>query len=383
MEVRNNKNFQGPRLRLARTFQGLTLAEVGERLSVTRQYIQKIESATSGSSPSEEMIAALAEIVKVPVSFFFEPVPSELSEEECFFRKRRTTPQHVQLRAVSYGMIFNALLERLEQDIELPEVNIPDIPIKSREEIERAAEKCRLLWGLFLDAPIQNMTRVLERAGCVVTTFSGVSEKIDAFSYFRDRPVIVRSLDKGSPSRARFDLAHELGHLVMHRNLQPGNPEMEDQANYFGSAFLLPRAGFLREFPSGRLDWTAIFNLKKRWGASMQAIVRRAYELNLITAVQYRNAQVHFSRTKQRTNERGEEFILEETPEVVKEGMILFQENFSVSPSEFLKEINLSVEIFEKFGIEIQIVDNIPYKKSTTIIPMEKYRNSQLRDNVQ
>ena len=374
MEARNKGAFQGSRLKLARIFKGLTLAEVGTNLSVSRQYIQKMESISDGPAPAEDMLAALAEVMEVPMGFFFEPSPMTLSEDECFFRKRKTTPQHIQARAVSYGMIFNLILERLEQDIELPEVTIPDIPVQSREEIEKAAEKCRRIWGLFLDAPIQNMTRVLERAGCVVTTFAGVSEKVDAFSYFRDRPVIVRSIDKGSSTRARFDLAHELGHLVLHRNIQPGDPELEDQANYFGSAFLLPRSGFLREFPSGRLDWNAIMGLKKRWGASMQALVRRAYDLNLISAVQYRNAQVYFSRTKQRTCENGEEFVAYETPELVAEGLGLLIENFSITPSGLAAEINLKQDIFAKFGLDCHFADKKATTKKALIFEIDNYR---------
>jgi Zn-dependent peptidase ImmA (M78 family)/DNA-binding XRE family transcriptional regulator len=369
-----NNSFQGSRLKLARTFRGLTLAEVGEQISVTRQYIQKIESSDDCSPPREDMVAALAEIVNVPVGFFFEPATTEVNEEDCFFRKRKTTPLHIQTRAASYGMIFNLILARLEQDIELPPVNVPDITIQTREDIERATEKCRLKWDLFLDAPIQNVTRVLEHAGCVVTTFADVSDKVDAFSYIHDRPVIVRSLDKGSPSRARFDLAHELGHLVMHRNLQPGDSDLEDQANYFASSFLLPRTAFLREFPSERLEWRKILELKKRWGVSQQAIIRRAYDLDLITAVQYRNAHVYFSRTNQRKNERGEDFIPVETPEILSEGLSLLNKNLSVSPSLFLEEIRLNRDMFDKFDIDTSTFESSSGKKNTPVVPIDKYR---------
>jgi len=372
--MESNKSFQGTRLRLARTFQGLTLAEVGEKIAVSRQYIQKIESSDNCSPPSEDMVAALAEIVKFPVGFFFEPSPPEVREEDCFFRKRKTTPLHIQTRAASYGMIFNLILEQLERDIELPPVNVPDVNVQAREEIERAAEKCRLLWGLYLDAPIQNVTRVLEHAGCVVTTFAEVSNKIDAFSYFHDRPVIVHNLDKGSPSRARFDLAHELGHLVMHRNLQSGDPEQEDQANNFASAFLLPRVAFLREFQNDRFEWKKILDLKKRWGVSMQAIIRRAYDLNLITAVQYRNAQVYFSRTKQRTNEKGEELIPFEVPEIVADGLKLLHEHLAISPTLFLERVKLNREVLDKFDINVSSFEITTEKQKANVIQMCKYR---------
>lgn len=368
------KSFQGSRLRLARTFRGLTLAEVGDKISVSRQYIQKIELACSGSPPNEDMVAALAEVMDVPINFFYEPPLTEIREEDCFFRKLKTTPQHIQARATSYGAIFNLILDRLEQDIELPQVNVPEVNVKSREDIERAAEKCRLHWNLYLDAPVQNVTRVLERAGCVITTFAEVSDKIDAFSYFRHRPVIVRSLDKGSPSRARFDLAHELGHLTMHRNLQPGSTELEEQANNFASAFLLPRMAFLREFPSNRFEWKLILDLKKRWGVSMQAIIRRAYDLNLISAVQYRNAQVYFSRTKQRVNEKGEEFIEHETPEIVIDGLKLLSEHLSITPKRFLEDIKLNRDIFDKFNIDVSDINDMEVNKDSNVIELCKYR---------
>ncbi len=42
-------------------------------------------------------------------------------------------------------------------------------------------------------------------------------KKIDAFSVWYDaKPYIFLSSDKGSNVRTRFDMAHELGHLIMH-----------------------------------------------------------------------------------------------------------------------------------------------------------------------
>lgn len=343
--------FQGARLHLARTFHGLTLAELGERVSVSRQYIQRLESDPD-ASPSKEMLDALAEILSVKPSFFFEPVVGEVREEECHFRKLQTTPLNMRVRALSYGTIFYALVSHLEQKLELPKVNIPLVQIKNREDVEQAAERSRRVWGLHLDAPIHNMTRTLERAGCVVTTFKGVSEEIDAFSYFRARPIIVRNTAKKSTSRLRFDLAHECGHLLMHSNLEVGDFALEDQANQFASAFLLPRIAFVKEFPkTERLDWIKVFQLKKRWGVSIQAIIKRAYDLGLITAVQYRNAYVYISRKGWKRGEPPKTEPASEPVEILPTALDLLKQHRGLTVSDIARELHLNCAILAKFDI--------------------------------
>jgi hypothetical protein len=66
------------------------------------------------------------------------------------------------------------------------------------------------------NGPIDDITVLIENSGVIVATVDGVDEKVDAFSMSRKRPVIIRNSSKESPCRYRFDLAHELGHLLMH-----------------------------------------------------------------------------------------------------------------------------------------------------------------------
>ena len=69
-------------------------------------------------------------------------------------------------------------------------------------------------------------------------------DKVDAFSLSNKRPLIVRNTAKVNPCRQRFDLAHEMGHLVMHQGIETGCRLTEDQANQFACALLMPRASF-------------------------------------------------------------------------------------------------------------------------------------------
>jgi len=50
----------------------------------------------------------------------------------------------------------------------------------------------------------------------------------------------VLASDKGDAAVSRFDAAHELGHLIMHHDAEPGDLYMERQADAFAAAFLMP-----------------------------------------------------------------------------------------------------------------------------------------------
>jgi Zn-dependent peptidase ImmA (M78 family) len=123
------------------------------------------------------------------------------------------------------------------------------------------------------------------------------SNKVDTFSRYSARmAVIVPNEQMQSSSVWNFDIAHELGHMVMHRGIPTGNIETEREANAFAGAFLMPARTFGREFQALPFSWDHVFRLKKRWSASAAAIVRRAYDLNLLGAVEYRAALKHMSR---------------------------------------------------------------------------------------
>jgi Zn-dependent peptidase ImmA (M78 family) len=119
--------------------------------------------------------------------------------------------------------------------------------------------------------------------------------------------VIFPNQEIQSSSRWNFELAHELGHLVMHRGVRTGNRGTEDAANLFARAFLMPRGAFGGEFRELPFSWHHVFQLKKRWNASATAIVTRAYDLRLLGAVEYRKAKKHIASkgwTKEEPHER-------------------------------------------------------------------------------
>ena len=288
----------GEQLRLARLTHGYSLEEVGDLVGATRQYIHQLE--TGARSASDELVDALADVLGVTVAFLADPIPSTVRPEQCHFRGHITRPASVTSQVLARGTLLDKFVGALEDHLQLPDVAFPDFPANSLEDIERVAEEARRYWGLGTTGPITSMMRVVENAGAVVTYFGDLSERVDAFSMDRRRPIIVRSSLKESLCRQRFDFAHECGHLIMHRGLQTGDRATEDQAHRFASAFLFPRGAVLREFPRGRtINWQALFDLKLRWKISIRALVRRGYDLGILSPAQYRTANIHLVKSGQ------------------------------------------------------------------------------------
>ena len=128
----------------------------------------------------------------------------------------------------------------------------------------------------------------------------------------------------------RFDIAHECGHLIMHQGKITGDKETETEANRFASAFLLPRAAFISEFPRAtvRFNWSAIYDMKLRWKVSVAAIIRRAFDLGIIDAAAYRRASIHLSKTGQAKKEHYDdsELILPEEPELLSNAITALEQ---------------------------------------------------------
>lgn len=344
-----NNNFFGDKLRLARLMSGLTQQELGEHVLVSRQFIHQLE--TGIKVPAEDTIGAIAEVLKVKKAFFYKSPVNDVKYEQCHFRKRRTTPVGLANRVLALSTVFEQFVDILDEHLELPEYNFPDFDTNdlNAEKIERLAEKCRTHWNLGVDTPISNMIRVLENAGAVITCFDGVSDKVDALSINRKRPIIVRNNAKESVCRMRFDLAHECSHLVLHQGVETGCVRTEKEADAFASAFLFPRAAFLKEFPKClsplRIRWEKVYDLKIRWKMSARAIIYRANYLGLLSPQQYRSANVYLNKTGQSKIEIFDEKIASEQPEILSASLDTLYHEASISIFDIADNLGVGEEI--------------------------------------
>lgn len=337
--------FSGDNLRIARLTSGFSLHDLGERVGTTRQYIHQLET-TDKKVPTRDLVEALAYELQVDASFFGYPIGNQVKEEECHFRKQRSTLVSDRRESIARATLLNKLIETLEQYLELPTVNFPQFEVSSLADAETVSLECRKYWNLG-DGPIKNMIRVVENAGAIVSTFGSISEKIDALSLARSRPVIVLNTTKNSP-RIRMDIGHEMLHILGHGGIETGDRETEAQADNFASHFLLPRAALYREYThrsKTRLDWNSVYSIKIKWGISARAIIYRLNQYGMISPSQYRTANIHLSKTGQTKEEQFDDRVPLDLPELLPSSLLLLLKTYGKNFGGLLNELGVKVEL--------------------------------------
>lgn len=311
-----NTPFNGLELKLLRQFNQLSLEELGQHLECTRQYVHKVE--TGQTIPSDQFIQQAANYFNVPEELFTHVKPV-LQEEQIHFRSLRSTKVATKQVVIARGEYIKRLTEYLDSKLRLPKY---DIHNSSRSgSIEAIAEQCRADWGLGL-GPISNMVRLCESHGVVVTTFQSLSSEVDALSLATARPIFVRNEAKESACRQRFDLAHELGHLVLHDGMVTGDRITESEANQFASALLIPQTMMRTHFPTwfkgGRYNWSKLSEFKQTWKVSKAAILYRAKSLGLLTQEQYTSGVIALRKNSEAITEKEDHLIPQEKPELLQ-----------------------------------------------------------------
>ncbi|GAA3753007.1 XRE family transcriptional regulator [Plantactinospora mayteni] len=299
--------FSGRRLTLARQVAGLRKNGLAERIGKTPTAVAGYENGTKRPAPAT--VAQLALTLKVEPSFFIAANAPDTTIPTPHFRSLRSTTQLVRDQAHAYGCLVADVAASLEKYVELPQRHVPRRPVPpdevAFEEAVDAATHVRTVWGMGTGIT-GHLIRLLENNGVLVVFSLPQTAAVDAFSIEAvDRPIILLNPVKEDYYRQRFDVAHELGHLVMHGDSEPGSKLVEDQAHRFASEFLMPAAGIIDELPA-RADWQRLFSLKERWGVSLQALLMRSRQLNVMSDSTYQKAMVTLSARGWRRQEPGE-----------------------------------------------------------------------------
>lgn len=301
--------FAPERLTLARQLEGLRKSELAARIGKSSTTLTAWEAGTK--RPTAANVAELAMSLGV-TSDFFSPrgVVSDQEKIVPHFRSLRSTSQRARDQAFAFGLLAVDIAEAVEKHVEFPQVSIPAFDVSfddSKVTPEEAAQHVRREWSLG-SGPLKHLVRNLENHGVLVVFSPPQTSAVDAYSFESvSRPVVVLNPTKHDYYRQRFDVAHELGHLVMHRDAEPGGRVVEEQANRFAAEFLMPADGIREQLPTAMnaRAWDALGALKEQWGVSIQALLFRARRLGTISDVTYRNAVITLTQRGWRRQEPG------------------------------------------------------------------------------
>lgn len=269
---------------------------VAEALGVTSATIHRYE--TGATKPSDEVVAELSLKLEIPKEFFFGRDIDPPRQENVSFRGLASKTQKVMLAAQASGAmayIFDDWISDRYDRI------TPDLPPEIKETVSpsTAASIVREHWRLG-DKPIDNMVHLLEAKGIRVFSLAQNTKEVDAFSVWRDDVPYVFLNRFKSPERSRFDAAHELGHLIMHKHGGAAaihkNSPVEAEANSFAGAFLMPEADVRAVVTSTVFSLDQVKMFKKRWRVSAAALVYRLNELGMISSARSNSFYVEMSR---------------------------------------------------------------------------------------
>lgn len=318
------------RITFARELRGLSKKELAENIQKTPSAMSQIERGLI--NPDLETFVSLSFALKVPPSFFAHKTEflNRIKMDACHFRALRSTSQALRRQSARKGDLYIDFVELLEsKGIQFPQENISsfDASPETSDEIEKTANELRRYWKMG-SGPIPDIIKLVESKGIVVLPLAGTCTKVDAYCTWREkRPCMLISMGK-TASRVRFDVSHELGHLVMHEETVAGEKKTERQADMFAGAFLAPRDSFLEECPR-RWSLQAFQQLKFRWKMSIQALLYRAKDLGCISPSTYQRAMIQISRLNMRKNE-GPEWDMEK-PVLITQALELLSDQVSLN----------------------------------------------------
>lgn len=299
------------RLKQLRLARGMSLDELAAKMGgiVTKQALSKYELGTA--QPSAVVLNKLAAALGVKASYFWSEPTVEV--EFVAYRRKSSLPKREQEKVES--LIIRTLEERLKllsliNHAEKIEIPVKQWKIKKLEDVEQAAAELREKWDLGMDA-ISSLVSTLEAHWIQVIEIDA-DERFDGISAIasdKEKDVIagaaVVTRRGACKDRQRFNLAHELGHIVL--DISKGVDE-EKAAHRFGAALLAPADAVRREVGSRRtlVHAEELFLLKQRYGMSIQAFVRRLLELGIINGSHYKQWVMDISRLGWRKEEPGE-----------------------------------------------------------------------------
>lgn len=309
----------GDRLRRARLMAGFSLRGLAEAFDGEPSHTQIAKFEAGEVCPSSKQLAGFSRVLQVRPDYFFKSDALKLETVEYRSQTKLGTKSRKRLEEQAYEFFERYLeIERIlgiEPEplgcADLSDVRLEELPVA----IEQAAKHLREAWELGMN-PIPNVHVMLETHGVKVKTLAH-EDGFDGFSAFAKDdqtrvPVIALSklwLESPEPDlpRFRFTAIHELAHLFLKFPEHLSHKEKEAWCHWFAGAFLIPREPFEERFGVNRVKiaLSELIAIKREWGMSLAAIMKRASNVGLVTPGRYKTYCIVANKKRWNVKEPG------------------------------------------------------------------------------
>lgn len=334
--------FIGQNLANLRMMHGYSRKQLAEMLKITEQAVWQYENGYT--SPKIQIINDLKQIFQVKSKYFYSKdmlaksmTPMNINITNIAYRskvlnaisKTQTEAKHIEF--------LNTFINYVTTRLTLPTLKIVQLRDEAIKYLNNSTDdrttqiyKVADLARKRLDLPSNcndDLVFLIEKSGVFVFE-KAIGEEIDAYSLWTkdDRAFIMLGNLKRSAVRRNFDIAHELGHLLLHYRLEFTNLDrkehkvIENEANLFAGAFLLPENEFRKDMehivrPTHPDSYT---DLKKKWKTSLQVLGYRAAHLGIMESKEHRNFYAALHRKGYLKQEPLDDVLLIQKPMKVK-----------------------------------------------------------------
>lgn len=350
------------------------MKDLAEKSGLSRQMISNYE--TGKTKPKAETLLNLISVLNFPRNFFSADLP-DIHSGAIYFRSQSAATKKVRDMQKERLKYLYEVFQTLSKYVNFPEVNLPELVEKdihniTEEDIILKASELRKTWGIDPVSPINDLVKLVEKNGIIISEANMSDSHLDAVSrWIVDRPFIMLTDNDESAVRRRFNIAHELGHVLLHNSIESiheySSQELkniiEKQANMFASHFLLPSQAFSDSLLSTNLEYYV--DLKKYWKVSIQAMVFKTYYLGLINDDQrlYLNKKISWNKWK--TKEPFDDVLEVEKPRLLSKVYSMIVDNNVIQNKELFITLKLPKDELEKIiGISMNSFENEKNEKA-------------------
>jgi Zn-dependent peptidase ImmA (M78 family) len=347
------QEFNTNMLLLARQYRGRSQESVAEACGLNQGHYSRIENGLMPEGPAHETVEKIAAALQFNPSFFYltndiaglplSVHPMTRKKASLGERALKNIHAEINIRLIH----LRKLLRAVTVSSELP---LPEIDVDEGGGPASIARKVRNLWGV-PDGPVQNLTDLCERAGLLIigcefdAGIDGVTMRI------RDLPVCIFLNSRAPADRMRMSLAHELGHVVMHRY---PTDSIEEEANEFAAELLVPEKLFKRQLIGRRITLELLARQKAYWKASMNFLLLRAGRIGYLNSNQSEYLWKLMSMRGWRTHEPTETEFNREHPSVFPRIVKLHANGLDYSPGDFSKFLDMpEADVLRLYGENI------------------------------